>query len=292
MIAIRKGRAVSKLSKELVNPATIKFYKCEHKGYGRYMGGKPLLGRNWLRAHIVYAWHNFLTLAELQLLLKKGWCIHHKDDNPLNDSVDNLELILHKEHSRLHSTGRNHSLETKQKISATKKGVKRHPELVQRLAMLNRGRKASLEARQKMSLARRGKKRSPETKQRISEAMKRSWLCPEYRQKVCEGIRGKTRSLETRRKISAINKGRKHSLETRQKMSLSKRKERHSQYRHDVRIEEIVEFLEQGTSCWEIGKYLQANPRTIKNRLEAAGYIPVKEGRKNRWVKKKGGEIV
>ena len=30
--------------------------------------------------------------------------VHHKDENPLNNNIDNLEIIIHGEHQRMHST--------------------------------------------------------------------------------------------------------------------------------------------------------------------------------------------
>lgn len=35
--------------------------------------------------------------------IPKGFVIHHKDDNPLNNDISNLEMISHGDHTRLHS---------------------------------------------------------------------------------------------------------------------------------------------------------------------------------------------
>ena len=53
----------------------------------------------------------------------KGYDIHHKDHNKLNDRLDNLELLTREEHARHHLTGRRYHLseETKHKMSLAKK---------------------------------------------------------------------------------------------------------------------------------------------------------------------------
>ena len=54
----------------------------------------------------------------------KGYHIHHRDHNPLNNCIMNLQLIRKSEHHKLHNTGKNnpmfgknHSEETKLKMS-------------------------------------------------------------------------------------------------------------------------------------------------------------------------------
>lgn len=58
----------------------------------------------------------------------KIWVIHHKDENPLNNSIDNLVFMTFSEHSSLHSKGRKLDEETKKKLSEAKKGIKRDEE--------------------------------------------------------------------------------------------------------------------------------------------------------------------
>src|SRR6185436_6123704 len=36
--------------------------------------------------------------------IPKGFCIHHKDENPLNNEISNLELISKSKHARMHAS--------------------------------------------------------------------------------------------------------------------------------------------------------------------------------------------
>ena len=91
--------------------------------------------------------------------------IHHKDENKLNNNIDNLELLTESKHLSLHTSGekhhfygRHHSQETIKKISETKKrryanGEVIHPSL---------GYCPSAETRLKMRMKKLGKKHTPE----------------------------------------------------------------------------------------------------------------------------------
>ena len=37
----------------------------------------------------------------------EGWCLHHKDKNPLNNDISNLECVSLSEHGKIHKTGKN-----------------------------------------------------------------------------------------------------------------------------------------------------------------------------------------
>lgn len=52
----------------------------------------------------------FLFEFKIKRKLKKGEQCHHKDGNKLNDSWDNLELLMIKEHSSLHTKGKNNCM--------------------------------------------------------------------------------------------------------------------------------------------------------------------------------------
>ena len=55
--------------------------------------------------------------------IPKGYQIHHKDFNPLNNSLSNLQLLTKEQHHQLHAE----SELTKKKISNTMKGKKKPP---------------------------------------------------------------------------------------------------------------------------------------------------------------------
>ena len=100
---------------------------------------------------------------------KPGYDIHHLDENKMNNSLPNLVYLTRNEHTMIHSKGRQFSPETKQKLSAARKG-KRYKcinnGIKQRLIPFDeeipegfvRGRiKFSEEHKQKMSAAMKGK---------------------------------------------------------------------------------------------------------------------------------------
>lgn len=55
-----------------------------------------LSGPKIARSHLVYC--NFYNIEKIP----EGYCIHHKDSNPSNDNIENLELISNSEHMKQH----------------------------------------------------------------------------------------------------------------------------------------------------------------------------------------------
>jgi hypothetical protein len=50
-----------------------------------------------------------IVIAEQKILgrpLERGEVVHHKDHNPINNSIDNLEIMTRSEHSKEHHFGR------------------------------------------------------------------------------------------------------------------------------------------------------------------------------------------
>lgn len=94
-------------------------------------------------------------------------------------------------------TGRNHSNESKRKISENNVGMlgKRHSEETKKkISESNKGKKFSEGTRKKLSVSHKGKKHSKETKIKMSENNARYWL-------------GKRRPEKTRKKMSKSHKG-------------------------------------------------------------------------------------
>lgn len=139
--------------------------------------------------------HKILMWTKFGWRDTKIWDIHHKDENKLNNSIDNLEFLSKSEHTKLHKTGKKRTEETKIKISESHKG-KKHPH--------------SEETKIKISESLKGKTLSKETKIKISENSSHYW-------------KGKKRTEESKRKMSEAHKGKTHSEETKKKMSEAKK---------------------------------------------------------------------
>jgi hypothetical protein len=121
----------------------------------------------------------------------------------------------------------NHTLETKLKISESRKGVPLSPETKLKLSEAAKGVPKSPEHRQKLSEAKTGenhpmfgKEHSDETRQKMSEAHKN--MSDETRKKMSEAHKGVPKSDEHKQKLSEANKGKEQTPETRQKISEAK----------------------------------------------------------------------
>lgn len=126
-----------------------------------------------------------VKVHQIQMWTKYGWrdgkiwAIHHKDENPLNNSIENLVFMTRSEHMKLHNIGKKHphSEESKRKMSESR-----------------RGKHLSEETKKKMSETHKGQKFTEEHKKKISENSGRYWL-------------GKKLSDETKKKMSDSKKG-------------------------------------------------------------------------------------
>lgn len=105
--------------------------------------------------------------------IPNGYVIHHKDEDPSNNEIDNLQLMTNSEHVILHNTGRHRNLgkrhtdQAKKNMSESKLG---------QLAW-NKGKNTSEEVRMKQSES--AKKRAPmskETKLKLSNLAKIQWV--------------------------------------------------------------------------------------------------------------------
>lgn len=64
--------------------------------------------------------HRLIYEDHFKVSLMSWADIHHKDGNKLNNSIDNLELILHSEHSKMHHKGKSFKMHLKSKITHSK----------------------------------------------------------------------------------------------------------------------------------------------------------------------------
>lgn len=144
--------------------------------------------------------HQFVAESVHGVMTKEYHC-HHKDENQLNQSVDNLEWKLGEDHLSDHNKGR-----------------KRNPESVAKSAAFWRGRHHTEESRAKMSASRKGKRLSEEAKKKVGEFFRGKKQSPELVASRMAGLakyyanggkapmEGKPQSAESRAKRSATMK--------------------------------------------------------------------------------------
>lgn len=98
----------------------------------------------------------------------KGYVIHHKDHNKLNDALNNLELLTEFEHKSIHGKEKIFTEEYRKKISVALKGKK-----------------------YKTDKKIKEKRTKEEINASISSTVKTLWSNPEYREKVLSSRKGK-----------------------------------------------------------------------------------------------------
>lgn len=178
-------------------------------------------------------------------------------------------------------SGRQHSTETRQKISASLKGHPVSQETRHKLAIAQRGRCLTEETKRKMSLSQKGKQKgkivSEETKQKISEAKKGKHLHISPRRKaqlVAQATQmglnnaGKSRNLtpEQRAHLADLvrsrpgnNIGKHWSLEVRKKIGDSQRG-RHNTPEHIAKCSASL----KGRNAWSKGLSAQTDSRLAR----------------------------
>ncbi len=124
----------------------------------------------------------------LDRYLTKKEIVHHKDKNPSNNNIENLQIVSSLEHGRIHhlgntyTLGRKHTKEAKLKISKGLLGRTFSEETKQKIRNSNKGQKRSEETRQRISEGRIGLKDTEQTKRNKSKAAKIAW---NKRRKTC-----------------------------------------------------------------------------------------------------------
>jgi hypothetical protein len=121
-----------------------------------------------------------LMSTYLNRVLDKNEVVHHKDEDPSNNSLDNLQVMSRSEHTRLHKMGNTYkrgttsSEEQRRKSSLSHMGQVASPEKLERMRQANLGKTLSAETRSKISLSLQGHECSKETRDKIAGGLKRS----------------------------------------------------------------------------------------------------------------------
>lgn len=90
--------------------------KIDSKGYYRITSIKEG-NRDKLLHRLI--WEDFYGCE-----IPKGYIIHHKNGNKLDNCILNLQLMSRADHNTLHKTGETHTEESKRKMSESHKGEK------------------------------------------------------------------------------------------------------------------------------------------------------------------------
>lgn len=125
-----------------VNNRWLKPFRIDNKGHLQVylsVGNEPYIHR--------------LVFETFVRPLKKGEVVHHLDQDPTNNLYTNLVAMTQAEHTLLHRKGRNHSQQTKRKMSLAKKGKRRSQQIRLKISEGHKGIKHSEETKQKMSLS-------------------------------------------------------------------------------------------------------------------------------------------
>lgn len=144
-------------------------------------GDHPLFpGKKWVGEHRV------LMAEKLGRSLGPDDLVHHRDENPANNAIDNLELIRRGDHSRLHNTGRTRTESERLLTSQALKGRILTPEHLEKMKKAATGKRLSPETRLLLSNMSAGVPKSKETKAR----MQASWT-PERREQQAQRMRNR-----------------------------------------------------------------------------------------------------
>jgi 5-methylcytosine-specific restriction endonuclease McrA len=135
--------------------------------------------------------------------------------------------------------------EIKRKIGDAQRGEKHHLW----------GKNLSIETKRKISESRKGRHCSDETRKKISETLKGKPINEERRKKISDTLKKRFLSLNLRKKQSEYRKGKPHSIETRIKMSQMRKGQKCYNWKGGItpiveRIRNCFQYTEWRKSCF------------------------------------------
>lgn len=152
------------------------------------------------------------------------------------------------------------SQETRDKMSAIRKGVPKSKEHSDKVGAAQKGKIVSQEIRDKMSEASKGKKHSDETLAKMSAAHKGKVFSKETRDRLSKAHMGKVFSKESREKMSKSQTGTKRSQEVKDRMSEAQRR-KHAERRAKLKETEKCSTPDmQAQRCVPFGARIPSLP--------------------------------
>jgi transcriptional antiterminator len=122
LVAARQGSMLEENFIKIIN----RLYP-EYKIYGPYprkSDGRMQLVLSKGKLKITKLYAKFLMEVSLERILSKEETIDHINENPLDDTIENLQILTRQENSRKSSIGNKHSLGYKQTEEQKRSGVK------------------------------------------------------------------------------------------------------------------------------------------------------------------------
>ena len=101
-------------------------------------------GRPYFKNCPIHCWQMHTHIG-----YKKGYDIHHIDENKMNNSLENLVYLTHSEHSKLHNKGKILSNEAKIKLSIAHKRENLSEETIRKMSDSEKRENLSEETRRK-----------------------------------------------------------------------------------------------------------------------------------------------
>jgi len=121
-----------------------------------------------LKYHKIWNKHN----PDDPIVRGDGYVIHHKDENPKNNNIDNLQKMTRGAHHSLHNSGENHPMYGKRH---TKKVRKKISEAISGRTLSEIHKKKLSEAKKGEKHPMYGRKHTKESRKKMSESQNKRW---------------------------------------------------------------------------------------------------------------------